>query len=164
MVSVDDICVVERISHCITLHKPLARISDQPKEGMDYPMQQQQQPPKDIGRSDSERSLIEEGAPVCSSDDHQPLHPDKEPEAARQPDKVQDMETAHDYDKAAATAATVKKQILEEANKSVCVCVSLCVTVCHCVCVTVCVTLCLYVCMYMYVRIYSGLSPHNFSM
>ena len=121
VVSVDDICVVERISHCITLHKPLAKISNQPKEEcMDCHIQQQ---PKEFGRSDSERSLIQEGAPVCSCD-HQPLHPDRESEGARQPDEVQDMETTQGYDKSTATAATVKKRILEETNKSVlCVCV-----------------------------------------
>lgn len=119
VVSVEDICVVERVSHCITLHKPLAKISDQPKEeNVDYNMHQQ--PKEMLGRSDSERSLMDEGAPVCSSD-HQPLHPDREPEGSRQPAvKVEDTETTQDYHKSAAGAtAAVKKRILEEANKSV---------------------------------------------
>ena len=87
---------------------------------MDYHVQQQSK--ETLGRSDSERSLMDEGAPVCSCD-HQPLHPDEGPESAGQSDKLQDMETTQDYDKSSTAAtvatATVKKRILEEANKSV---------------------------------------------
>ena len=122
IISIEDTCVVNRVSHCITLHKPLTKISHQPKEeSMDYHVEQQSK--EMLGRSDSERSLMDEGTPVCSCD-HQPLHPDGEPEGARQSDKPQDMETSQDYDKSAANAATVaaaatvKKRILEEANKS----------------------------------------------
>ena len=93
-------------------------MSNQPKEESMVDHVQQQS--KDtLGRSDSERSLMDEGSPVCSCD-HQPLHPDGGPEGARQSDKLQDMETSQDYDKSATAAtATVKKRILEEANKSV---------------------------------------------
>lgn len=118
VISLEDICVVDRISHYITVHK--SKITNQPKEeGMDY----QQQPKEMLVWSDSERSLMDEGTQVCSCDD-QPLHTDRELECARQPDKLEDMETSQNYDKPVATpAATIKKQILEEANKSVCVCI-----------------------------------------
>ena len=156
IVSIEDTCVVDRISHCITLHKPLTKMSNQPKEDKEEPMDYhiQQQSKEMLGRSDSERSLMDEGAPVCSCD-HQPLHPDGKSECPRQPDKLQEMETSQDYDKsanavtaaAAATAtatatATVKKRILEETNKSMCVCVFGCVCVCVCVCVCACACAC----------------------
>ena len=130
--------MVERVSHNITLHKPLARISDPPpkEECMDYHMQQQSK--ETLGWIDSERSLMDEGAPDVSCD-QQPLHPDREPECARQPDKVQDMEATQDYNKSVASAtATVKKRILEETNKSIfccCCCIVVVVVVCMCACV-----------------------------
>ena len=137
VISVEDTCVVDRVSHSITVHKPL---NDPPKEeSMDYNIQQQ--PKELLGRSDSERSLMDEGAPVCSCD-QQPLHSDREAENVGQADKLQDsedMDTNQDYDKSAADAtATVKKRILEEANKSVCACV-LCL--CHVCRFLICLTI-----------------------
>ena len=147
VISIEDTCVVDRVSHGITIHKPL---NDHPKEeSMDYNIQQQ--PKESLGRSDSERSLMDEEVPVCSCD-QQPLHSDREPVCDGQEGKLQDnedMETNQDYDKSAT--ATVKKRILEEANKSVClvcvpcVCVfGMCVRVCVCVCV--CAHVCCHCC------------------
>ena len=111
------------------MQKASARTTNQPKEEcVDYHVQQQQHQPKEmLARSDSERSLMDDGSPVTSCD-HQPLHTNKNdlPESAKQPGKLHNKEASQDCVKPDShvapvdTAVTMKKQILDEANKSMC--------------------------------------------
>ena len=105
-VSADDICMVDRVSHYVTVQKPPTKQSVSPcKEDV-----VEQQKGVSLERSESERSLMDEGSP--DSNEHQPLQPAKE----HQNDMPQDMETSQEYNKPASSFR--KHQMAEETTKS----------------------------------------------
>jgi len=112
LVSADDICVVDRASHFVTVRKPPAKQSASPCKEDDIELQKEVY----LGRSESE---MDEGPPDLS--EHQPLQPAKQhQECINDKDKQpQDMETSQEYSKPSVSVSR-KNQMMEETSKSKC--------------------------------------------
>ena len=111
--SADDICMVDRASHYVTVQK--VKQSASPCKEDDIKLQKE----VCLGRSESEKSLMDEGSP--DSSEHQPLQPAKQhQECMNDMDKQpQDMETSQEFSKQ-STSVSRKNQMTEDTSKSKC--------------------------------------------
>ena len=111
LVSADDVCMIDHKSHYVTVQKQQTNRSASPCKDGDVELQKG----VSLGRSESERSLMDEGSP--DSSDHQPLQPTNKHQESDMDKQPEDMETSQEYSKP-STVSSKKHPMGEDASKS----------------------------------------------